>query len=73
MNGSFLINQVSMHASTYLINRGRSFFSVTLFRAWFYDTQFSMIKFSCSENTGDFPETYLLRSAMLLKLQAYIP
>ena len=74
MNGSCLINQANMHASTYLTNRRRSFFfSVTIFRAWFYDSQFSKIKFSCSENTGDFSGTYLLWSAMLLKLQAFIP
>ena len=35
-----------------------SFFLVTLFRVWFYDRQFSQIKFSCSENVGDVPGIY---------------
>ena len=34
-----------------------SFSSVTLFRAWFYDSQFSKIKFS-SDNIEDVPVVY---------------
>ena len=71
-----LSNQLGevMHDSIYLTNRRRSFFfSVTLFRAWFYDSQFSKIKFSCSENIGDVPGTCPWWSAMLVKLHAFIP
>ena len=39
-----------------------------------YDfSQISQIKFSCSENIGDVPGTYPWWSAVLVKLQAFIP
>ena len=62
-----------MHASICLTNCRKSFFFSYLFRAWFYDSQFSKIKFSCSENIGDLPVAYLWWSAILLKLQPFIP
>ena len=71
-----LFNQSSevLHASIYLTNPRRSFFfSVTWFRAWFYDSQFSKIKLSCSENIRDVPVAYPKWSAMLVKWQAFIP
>ena len=46
----------------------KAFFFSYLFRAWFYDSQFSKIKFSCSKNIGDLPVAYLWWSAILLKL-----
>ena len=46
MNGNCLINQVmlSMVPYTSQIAEEVSFFSVALFREWFYDNQFSKIK-----------------------------
>ena len=34
------------------------FFSITLFRAWFHDNQFSKIKTQSSEHSGGVPVTY---------------
>ena len=74
MNGSCLINQVRpyMLQDTLQIAE-KAFFSDTLFRAWFYDNQFSKIKFCCFENIGDVPIAYPWWSAILLKLQLFIP
>ena len=47
-----------------------SFFSVTLFRAWFYDNQFSKIKFNFLKILEESQE---LTRATLVKLQAFIP
>ena len=48
MNGICLTNQVRspMLRYTSQIAAEASFFSVTLFRAWFHDNQFSKIKFN---------------------------
>ena len=54
----------------YNIRRGKPFFSVTLFRAWFYDNKFSKIKF----NLPKILKTSLEHTrAMLVKLQSLIP
>ena len=67
------------HASIYLTNCRRSFFfqlpsiylfSVTLFRAWSYDNQFSKIKFNLLKILEASQEH---TRAMLVKLQAFIP
>ena len=59
------------HASIYLTNCRRSlFFSVTLFRAWFYDNQFSKIKFNLLKILEASQEH---TRAMLVKLQSFIP
>ena len=67
------------HASIYLTNFRRSFFfqlpsiylfSVTLFRAWSYDNQFSKIKFNLLKILEASQEH---TRAMLVKLQAFIP
>ena len=47
-----------------------SFFSVTLFRAWFYDNQFSKIKFNLLKILEESQEH---TRAMLVKLQSFIP
>ena len=47
-----------------------SFFSVTLFRAWFYDNQFSKIKFNLLKILEASQEH---TRAMLVKLQSFIP
>ena len=58
-------------ASIYLTNCRRSlFFSVTLFRAWFYDNQFSKIKFNLLKILEAFQEH---TRTMLVKLQSFIP
>ena len=48
MNEICLTNQVRSYMLWYTsqIAEEASFFSVTLFRAWFYDNQFSKIKFN---------------------------
>ena len=57
-------------ASIYLTNCRRSFFfSVTLFRAWFYDNQFSKIKFNLLKILEASQKHTL---TMLVKLQAFI-
>ena len=59
------------HASIYLTNCRRSFFfSVTLFRAWFYDNQFSKIKFNLLKTLETSQEH---TRAMLVKMQSFIP
>ena len=65
-----LSNQSSevMHGSVCLTNCRKSFFSDTLFRALFYDSQLSKTKTSCSENIGNVPVQYPCLSAILLKL-----
>ena len=77
MNGIRLINQ--MRCSIYLTNCRRSFFfqllsiylfSVTLFRVWSYDNQFSKIKFNLLKILEASQEN---SRAMLVKLQAFIP
>ena len=59
MNESYLINKVRSYMLPYApqIAEKASFSSVTLFRAWFYDSQFSKIKFS-SDNIEDVPVVY---------------
>ena len=69
MNRSCLINQVRLRMLPYASQIAeKAFFFSYLFRAWFYDSQFSKIKFSCSKNIGDLPVAYLWWSAILLKL-----
>ena len=77
MNGIRLINQ--MRCSIYLTNCRRSFFfqllsiylfSVTLFRLWSYDNQFSKIKFNLLKILEASQEH---TRAMLVKLQSFIP
>ena len=48
MNIICLTNQVRSHMLRYTLQIAEeaSFFLVTLFRAWFYDNQFSKIKFN---------------------------
>ena len=59
------------HASIYLANCRRIlFFSVALFRAWFYDNQFSKMKFNLLKILEASQEH---ACAMLVKLQAFIP
>ena len=60
------------YASIYLTNCRRSlfFFSVTLFRAWFEDNQFSKIKFNLLKVLQASQEH---TRAMLVKLKAFIP
>ena len=58
-------------ASIYLTScRGSFFFSVTLFRAWFYDNPFSNIKRNLLKILEASQEH---TRAMLVKLQAFIP
>ena len=58
-------------ASIYLTNCRRSlFFSVILFRAWFYDNQISKIKFNLLKR---FEASQEHTRTMLVKLQAFIP
>ena len=58
------------HASIYLTNCRSSFiFSVTLFRAWFYDNQFSKTKFNLMKILEVSQEH---THAMLVKLQSFI-
>ena len=60
-----------MHASIYLLNLRKSFFSVRYLE---YDFMIAMvIKFSCCKYVEDVPGTNQWLSAMLGKLQAFIP
>ena len=72
MNGICLINQVRSRMLPYAskIAEEVSFFSVTLFRAWFYDKQFSKIKFNLMKILEASQEH---TSALLVRLQAFIP
>ena len=72
MNGICLINQVRSRMLPYTsqIAEEASFFSVTLFRAWFYDNQFSKIKFNLLKILEASQKHTL---TMLVKLQAFIP
>ena len=72
MNGICLTNQVKSRMLRYTsqIAEEASFFSVTLFRAWFYDSQCSKIKFNLLKILEAFQEH---TSAMLVKLQLFIP
>ena len=68
-----LFNQLGevTHSSTYLTNHSRSlFFSVTLFRAWFHDNQFSKIKFNLLKILEASQEH---TRVLLVKLLAFIP
>ena len=47
-----------------------SFFPVTLFRAWFYNNQFSKIKFNLLKKS-EAPQEH--SCATLVKLQSFIP
>ena len=72
MNGICLTNQVRslMLWYTSQIAEEVSFFSVTLFRAWFCDNQFSKIKF----NLLKILEASLEHTrTMLVKLQSFFP
>ena len=71
MNGICLINQVrsGMLPYTSQIVEEASFFSVTLFGAWFYDIQFSKIKFNLLKILEAYQEH---TRAMSVKLQAFI-
>ena len=71
MNGICLTNQVRSRMLRYTsqIAEEASFFSVTLFRAWFYDNQFSKIKFNLLKILEASQE---LNCAMLVKLQSFI-
>ena len=72
MNGICLINKVRSRMLSYTsqIAEEAFFFSVTLFSAWFYDNQFSKIKFNLLKILEASQEH---ASAMLVKLQAFIP
>ena len=72
MKGICLTNQVRSHMlrHTSQIAEEVSFFSVNLFRAWFYDNQFSEIKFNLLKILEVFQEH---TSAMLVRLQLFIP
>ena len=72
MNRICLINQVRSRMPPYTskIAEETSFFSVTLFRAWFYDNQFSKIKFNLLKILEASQEH---TRAVLVKLQAFIP
>ena len=72
MNGICLTNQVRscMLRYTSQIAEEASFFSITLFRAWFYDNQFSKIKFSFLKILE---ASQKHARAMLIKLQSFIP
>ena len=72
MNEICLINQVRSRVLPYTsqIAEEASFFSVTLFRAWFYDNQFSKIKFNLLKILEATQKQTL---TMLVKLQAFIP
>ena len=72
MNWICLVNQVRSRMLPYAsqIAEEASFFSVTVFRAWFYDSQFSKIKFNLLKILEAFQEH---TRAMLVKLQSYIP
>ena len=70
MNGICLINQVRSRMLRYTLQKKLHFFSVTLFRAWFYDKQFSKIKFNLLKILEASQEH---ARAMLVKLQSFIP
>ena len=72
MNGICLTNQVRSRMLRYTakIAEEASFFWVTLFRAWFYDNQFSKIKFDLLKLLETSQEHTL---TMLVKLHAFIP
>ena len=63
MNGICLTNQVRSRMLRYTSQ-------ITLFRAWFYDNQFSKIKFNLLKILEASQEH---TRAMLVKLQAFIP
>ena len=72
MNGICLTNQVRsrMLRCTSQIAEEASFFSVTLFTAWFYDNQFNKIKFNLLKILEASQEH---TRAMLAKLQPFVP
>ena len=72
MNGICLTNQVRSRMFRYSsqIREEASFFSVTLFKAWFYDNQYSKIKFNLLKILK---ASQKHTRAMLVKLQAFIP
>ena len=63
MNGICLTNQVRSRMLRYTSQ-------ITLFRAWFYDNQFSKIKFSFLKILE---ASQKHARAMLIKLQSFIP
>ena len=72
MNGICLMNQVRSRMLRYtsqIAEEASFFFSVILFRAWFYDKQFSKIKFKLLKILEASQEH---TSAMLVKLQLFI-
>ena len=71
MNRICLINQVRSRMPPYTskIAEETSFFSVTLFRAWFYDNQFSKIKFNLLEIVEASQEH---TRVILVKLQSFL-
>ena len=71
MNGICLTNQVRSRMLRYTsqIAEEASFFSVTLFRAWFYDNQFSKIKFNLLKILEASQEH---TRTILVKFQAFI-
>ena len=72
MNGICLTNQVrsGMLRYTSQIAEETSFFSVILFRAWFYDKQFSKTKCNLLKMLEESQEHI---RAMLVKMQSFIP
>ena len=71
MNGIYLINQVRSRILPYTSQIAEeAFFSVTLFRAWFYDNQFSKIKFSLLKILEASQEH---TRTILVKLLSFIP
>ena len=72
MNGSCLINQLRSCMLPYTSQIAEeAFFSVTFFRTWFYDSQFSKIKFNCS-NWGR-PRNIAVVECYVSKVPAFIP
>ena len=72
MNGICLMNQVRSRMLRYtsqIAEEASFFFSVTLFRTWFYDNQFSQIKFNLRKILEVSQEH---TRAMLVKLQSFI-
>ena len=71
MNGICLINQVRSRILPYTSQIAEeAFLSVNLFRAWFYDNQFSKINFNLQKILEASQEN---TRAMLVKMQAFIP
>ena len=72
MNGICLTNQVRSRMLRYTLQIAEEapFFSVTLFRAWFYDNQFNKIKFNLLKMLEASQEH---TRTLLVKLQAFIP